>query len=80
MEQASHLVSGIKKIIGGNFMDHSNYFKTAWSVLYLMVNGRAAIKQFKILPLGIAGLVGANAFGYGREFFFPRKPVTGFSL
>jgi hypothetical protein len=46
-------------------------FTSAWSILYLMVNGRAAIRQFRPLPALTAGIVSFNAVNYGKTFFFP---------
>lgn len=48
-------------------------FTSAWSLLYLMVNGTSSIKTMRPWPIAISGLVGFNAINYGRKFFFPTR-------
>ncbi|KAK9381093.1 uncharacterized protein V2V93DRAFT_370350 [Kockiozyma suomiensis] len=48
---------------------------SAWSILYLLVNGRKGFTQVKPWPalLGVYAL--GNAGMYGREFFFPNEEL-----
>ncbi|CAN6619003.1 hypothetical protein TRVA0_007S02586 [Trichomonascus vanleenenianus] len=48
-------------------------FASAWSILYLMVNGKPALKSMRPWPVAISGLVAFNAINYGRKFFFPAR-------
>ncbi|KAK7208434.1 loss of respiratory capacity protein 2 [Myxozyma melibiosi] len=44
---------------------------SAWSILYLLANGRRGITQFKPWPAVLSLYALGNAAMYGREFFFP---------
>lgn len=60
-------------IIYDGDVDSGSGFITAWSTLYMIVNGRGSFKGIlrgKPLPLVLTGLSGANALIYGRRFFF----------
>lgn len=51
-------------------------FTFAWSTLYLLVNGRPALKSLirgHVAPLAIAGLALGNAGLYGKEFIWPSE-------
>ncbi|CAX40199.1 conserved hypothetical protein [Candida dubliniensis CD36] len=51
-------------------------FNFAWSVLYLMVNGKASVSNIfkgRITPLGLSGLALVNTGLYGREFFWSKN-------
>ncbi|KAK9471308.1 uncharacterized protein V1510DRAFT_404289 [Dipodascopsis tothii] len=45
-------------------------FASAWSTLYLMANGKAALKQLRPWPALLSGGALGTALLYGREFFF----------
>lgn len=49
-------------------------FTFAWSTLYLIVNGRSAVKSLlggRISPMALSVLALGNAGIYAREFFWP---------
>lgn len=49
-------------------------FTFAWSTLYLLVNGRPAVKSLmggRVSPLALSVLALGNAGIYAREFFWP---------
>lgn len=49
-------------------------FTFAWSTLYLLVNGRSAVKSLlggRVSPLALSVLALGNAGIYAREFFWP---------
>lgn len=48
-------------------------FTSAWSILYLMVNGKPTLKQLRPGPVLVSGLIAINAVNYGRKFFFPTR-------
>ncbi|QWU88410.1 hypothetical protein CA3LBN_002718 [Candidozyma haemuli] len=51
-------------------------FTFAWSTLYLLVNGRPALKSLirgHVSPLALAGLALGNAGIYGKEFIWPSE-------
>ncbi|KAK9466808.1 hypothetical protein V1512DRAFT_262397 [Lipomyces arxii] len=66
----------------GGYMIHDNDvingagFTSAWSILYLLVNGRKAITQLKPWPAFLSMFALGNATLYGREFFFPNSDRT----
>lgn len=49
-------------------------FTFAWSVLYLLVNGKSALKSLtrgRLSPMALSILALGNTGLYGREFFWP---------
>lgn len=49
-------------------------FTFAWSALYVLVNGKSALKSVfrgHVSPLGLAVLATGNMGIYGRKFFWP---------
>lgn len=46
---------------------------TAWSLLYLLVNGEMVLKSVKPWPLALSCLAGFNTVYYGKQFFTPRQ-------
>lgn len=53
-------------------------FSFAWSVLYLLVNGRPAVKSLlygRVSPIALSVLALGNAGLYGKQFFWPGKPL-----
>lgn len=51
-------------------------FSFAWSVLYLLVNGRPALKSLihgRVSPAAISVLALGNAGVYGKQFFWPAQ-------
>lgn len=49
-------------------------FTFAWSVLYLLVNGKPAVKSLlagRVSPLALSVLALGNAGLYGKQFFWP---------
>ncbi|KAK9478918.1 hypothetical protein V1514DRAFT_319497 [Lipomyces japonicus] len=46
-------------------------FSSAWSTIYLIVNGKRAVTQLRPWPVVLSLFALGNAGIYGREFFFP---------
>ncbi|KAH3676217.1 hypothetical protein WICPIJ_009177 [Wickerhamomyces pijperi] len=66
-------------IIYDGDVDSGSGFITAWSSLYLIVNGRGTLKgvlRGKPWPLLLAGVSGVNALIYGRRFFFGSAGIS----
>ncbi|KAK9455846.1 hypothetical protein V1511DRAFT_458382 [Dipodascopsis uninucleata] len=63
-------------IISDNDAINGAGFTSAWSILYLLVNGRRGITQLKPWPAMLSMYALGNAVVYGREFFFPDSERT----
>lgn len=60
-------------IIFDGDVESGSGFVTAWSSLYLIVNGRSALaglKYGKPLPLLLTAIAAENAFIHGKRFFY----------
>ncbi|ODQ66403.1 hypothetical protein NADFUDRAFT_82233 [Nadsonia fulvescens var. elongata DSM 6958] len=61
-------------IFDGSVVDGAG-FCSAWSALYLLVNGTAGLKSLRPLPILSTGLATVCAVAYGKTFFFPSKAL-----
>ncbi|KAI5954578.1 hypothetical protein KGF54_002353 [Candida jiufengensis] len=71
----SIMALGTYLMIDGDPLNGSG-FNFAWSLLYLIVNGKSSISSlFKghVTPLGLSGLALFNTGLYGREFFWSKQ-------
>ncbi|SGZ56411.1 CIC11C00000005725 [Sungouiella intermedia] len=53
-------------------------FSFAWSVLYLLVNGRPAVRSLfsgRVSPIALGTLALGNATIYGKQFFWPSSKL-----
>lgn len=65
-------------IINDGDVESGAGFITAWSSLYLLVNGTNSIKGLaygKIWPLLLSGVAGGNLYVHGKRFFFGSSSV-----
>lgn len=79
MAQAFLLVSKqdwLNLVLLKSFANIFIIFLSVWSTLYLLVNGKAAIKSLRPLPAVLSGLAGFNAIYYGKRFFFSTSSPT----
>ncbi|WBW72094.1 mitochondrial membrane protein,TMEM14 superfamily member Aim19 [Schizosaccharomyces osmophilus] len=55
--------------IGSGDLANGSGISTAWSLAYLMINGKKSIKSFRLYPLALCTFAGINTIGYGRTIF-----------
>ncbi|KAI5962341.1 uncharacterized protein KGF55_003417 [Candida pseudojiufengensis] len=71
----SIMALGTYMMIDGDPINASG-FNFAWSLLYLIVNGKSSISSLfrgHISPIGLSGLALFNTGIYGREFIWSKK-------
>ncbi|KAH3667779.1 hypothetical protein WICMUC_005311 [Wickerhamomyces mucosus] len=68
-------------IIHDGDLDSGSGFITAWSTLYLIVNGRSTFNGLlygRPWPLVLTTVSGVNAYTYGHQFFFGGNKESAF--
>ncbi|KAJ8097012.1 hypothetical protein POJ06DRAFT_262246 [Lipomyces tetrasporus] len=63
-------------IINDNDVINGAGFTSAWSIMYLLANGKRGLTQFRPWPAFLSTWACGNALMYGREYFFPDSDRT----